>query len=474
MSDAAKSKIAMDCFNRGSEAIRKGNFDYAIENFLNCAKLVPDNLTFRQALRGAERKQYKDNKKGASMAGLKMKPAQMKLQYAKRGKKWLDVIEAAEEALKYNPWDASTLYELGNAASELGYLQMAIWVLETAHEADRQRADIMRLLASLYEQDSQFDRAITAWETVKKIDPTDQDAAAKARQLAAAATIQRGKYDSPDSFRETMRDAARPTDQAASRASMSAEDRAKAEIAELETKLAADPASVNLWVTLGDKYRNLNQTEKALAAYQKGLDATGGGDLDLKGKILECQIDPFRRNVQILKERRGKLDPNDPEARDKALKLQGQYKANLAEIIKREIELYRFKTEVNPQDYPSYFELGHRLLRVGRTDDAIKALQQGRNDALKKWEALFWLGYAFWQKKNFTLAEKNLADAQAELNPSNEDGRKRVIYHRGRVAEEKGDLAAALGFYNEVAAIDYGYEDVSGRLDTLNAKQPAP
>jgi DNA-binding PadR family transcriptional regulator len=46
----------------GGEAMNQQNWDYAIESFLQAATLVPDNVAYRQALRGCERKKYKDNK----------------------------------------------------------------------------------------------------------------------------------------------------------------------------------------------------------------------------------------------------------------------------------------------------------------------------------------------------------------------------------------------------------------------------
>jgi TolA-binding protein len=86
----------------------------------------------------------------------------------------------------------------------------------------------------------------------------------------------------------------------------------------------------------------------------------------------------------------------------------------------------------------------------------------------RKWEANYYLGEVFLGKKNFALAEKSLADAANDV--SGEDNKKKVIFLRGRVAEEKGDIAQALDFYNEVASMDYGYEDVAKRIDELNAK----
>ena len=112
--------------------------------------------------------------------------------------------------------------------------------------------------------------------------------------------------------------------------------------------------------------------------------------------------------------------------------------------------------------------MGHNLLHFKQFDDAIPALQKGRNDSSHKVEALVWLGVAFWQKKNYALADKNLAEAQSNILVGNEKMKKDILYYRGRVAEEAGDKAAAKNFYNDVAAIDYGYKDVAKRLDQLN------
>lgn len=470
MSDDQKMTKAMECYNHGSNAVKQGNYDYAVAMYFTSTQLMPEKLLFRQSLRAAERKMYKENGKGVGRLSPSLTIAKGKLQVAKRGKP-AGIMNAAEEVLKLNPWDIAALYDLGAAAGELGFLDTAIWALETARDVDRQNADVWRLLGKYYEDDTQFDKAINAWEMVKKVDPSDQDAAAKARQLAASATIQKGKYEDKDDTKIKMHDAPKSAgaEDAHNNPTLSAEDRARADIAALEAKIASDPANVSLYSQLGDLLRRHHQTEKALAVFQKGLDASGGTDIDIRVKMLEAPIDHYKRNLQIIKSKFDQLDAGIPEQREKMEELKKKHNAILAEIAKREIELYRFKVASNPNDYTSFFELGHRLLKFGQLDDAIKALQQGRNDAQRKWEALFHLGVAFWKKKNFALAEKNLADALQEINPSDEEGKKRILYHRGRVAQDKGDTAVALENYNEVAAIDYGYADVSKRIDDLNA-----
>lgn len=472
MSDASKTTLAMECYAKGNDSLKRGNFDYAIEMFFTCTRILPDKILFRQALRDAEFKKYGNNKTGAKMATLRMKPAQAKVTYAKARKNWSAVIEACEEALQQNPWEVSVLFELAKAAKELGMSETALWVAQSACAVDKKTKDLWVFTADLLEQAAMFDRAIAAWEMVKKIDPKDHDASAKARQLAASSTIQKGRYDDTEGFRKQMIETTRGSDVfAEDGGGDSPEARTRKEIAQLMTRLESDPTNAGIYVQLGDLYRKMADFDQAAAMYQKGLDATGGADFDIKARLMEARIDPLKRNLQVVKTRIEQLDRSQPDAEEKAKKLQAQGSAFTTEIIRREIEFYRFKVGLNSQDFASQFELGFRLLQLNQLDESIRALQQARGDSSRRWEALYWLGYAFWQKKNFVLADKNLSDALAELPNSADEGRKKVLYYRGRVAEDRKDYKAAIDFFNDVAAIDYGYKDVARRLDALNAQQ---
>jgi tetratricopeptide (TPR) repeat protein len=456
MSDESQRKATL-CFQTGEKAVARGDFDYAIDMFSQCCKLVPDKVLYRQALRGAQRKKHKDNRKGVSMAAMRMKPAQLKMSYAKQRSKWQDLVDAAEEALLLNPWDVPTLLEQGMALHELGYLECAIFVLETAQ--DQKTAEVYRQLAAVYEQAEHFDKAIRAWEMVSKTDPSDEQALSKMRALAASATIQKSKFD-PES-------AGGQNESARSAAPETYEARLDREIQELEAKVAENPNSVVLLRDLGDLWRRKGDFEKSADAYRRGVAASGGADLDLLIKQKEAEVEPYRRKLTDLEHAKGTIDPKtDPE---KAEKVKKYVSACTAEILKRESEIYRLRIQLNADDFTAYFELGYRQLKFGELDEAIKSLQKGRQDSANKWRALLYLGVAFWRKKNFVLAEKNLADSLDAVGNVNEEGRKEILYYRGRVAHDAQDSNRALGFFNEIAAIDYGYKDVAKRIDLINA-----
>lgn len=68
-----KKKIAADCFRKGNDAMEKRNFDYAVKMHSSAVQLIPDNLMFRQTLRGCQRYLYGNNKKGATLARLRLR-----------------------------------------------------------------------------------------------------------------------------------------------------------------------------------------------------------------------------------------------------------------------------------------------------------------------------------------------------------------------------------------------------------------
>jgi tetratricopeptide (TPR) repeat protein len=250
----------------------------------------------------------------------------------------------------------------------------------------------------------------------------------------------------------------------------SPEDRARREIARLEEKVTETPDNVNLYVQIADAYRRLDEFDKAAETYQRAIDASGGAAPELTISMLDCRIEPLRKNLSIIKSRFDKLDKNAPANAEEAKKLQQQFQKYNVEIVKREIELYQYRVKMKPEDYTAHYELGNRYRMLGQYDEAIRALQKGRNDQRHKADALCWLGFAFWKKKNYALAETNLKAGLEALAPTNEEGKKRIEYFLGRVSEDRGDQSAAVEHYNSIAAIDYDYKDVATRLDRLNAE----
>jgi serine/threonine protein kinase len=179
-------------FERANEVLASGNYDYAIHLLLSCCKLDPARITYRRALRRAEREKYGNNQRGSSLAFLTTSAARTKLKAAKASKDFLKVLEVGEEVLTRSPWDTGVQSDMAEAAEGLGLLDLAIWFLEMAMQKDAPDIGVGRHLARLYERRGKLTDAIRVWEVVHKADPTDLEAFRKSRDLAARDTI--GQY----------------------------------------------------------------------------------------------------------------------------------------------------------------------------------------------------------------------------------------------------------------------------------------
>jgi tetratricopeptide (TPR) repeat protein len=475
-SDPKKQKIATVLFSKGSAALKANQLDYAIDCYLKCVKLAPGNLEYRKHLRATEMKKYNNDGKGASGAGLRSSGARMSLKIARTRKKWVDVVEAAEDILQLNPWDVDASLEICAAIKEIGDEdEIGYWVAQSACAANKDRADAFRTMAYFAEQLGRFNEAIVALEQVKKLDPADAEVPMKIRQLAASSTIKRGGYEDEGSPGEegageeggeskkaekqspVIRPAAPPPE--------TDEEKAKREIKEAEEKVAAEPTVVLNYVNLGNLYRQHNDLDGAAKAYDRGYKSTN--DTELRQRFLEVRIDQFKAREADGMALLEKI--KDDKDRRKMIEKQIDQVAKAR--LKAEVEVNRIRVQYKPDDYAAWVEMGKLQYDLGEYDEAIKSLQRGRSDMRKKWEAQMYLGLCFWQKKNFPLAEKNLSDALPLVPPRDEEGKKKLYYYRGRVAEDGGDKSLAVECYNEVAAIDYGFMDVADRLDKLNKSE---
>jgi len=204
MSDDQKNKIAADCWRRGNEAIPKENWDYAIQMYSTSVKLKPDNLAYRQSLRGTEYKKYDDNKTGARMAGVKLMAVKGRLKKCRMSKDWAGQAEACEEGLAVNPWDVQLGTDLGDALKELGYQEVAKFAYEEVMKIEPGNVGVNRSLALLLEQRSEYNEAIACWKRILKVDPQSGEARSKITSLDAKSVMDRGGYEGAESTQNVM------------------------------------------------------------------------------------------------------------------------------------------------------------------------------------------------------------------------------------------------------------------------------
>jgi tetratricopeptide (TPR) repeat protein len=444
-------------FQYGNDAALKNNHDYAVDMYLRACKIDPDNLIYRQALRGIERRKFaNDPAKVGKLVGIKTNPIRLKAKAPKAKSNWKQVIEVCEEVFVLNPWDVGAARESAEACVQLEYHAVAQWLLESV-APQATEADFFRHLAAVEELNAAWQKAIQAWEKVKKLDPTDEVASRKINSLSANATIQRaGLTDAIDKRNEAATAGpAPPTEaelEALAMAKLTPEQRLIKEIQD-------HPDRVGPYLELADIFKSQNKLEDAEKVLARGIKLHAS-DETIRLSYAEVQISRLKNAIDVLT-RRSQEKPQDETIKAKL----NQYTTMLGEY---ELKEYVRRAKLHPEDHAIQLQLGKYLVRSGKNQEAITAFQVARNNPAHRVEALYQLGQCFEAMNSQKLAERNYQDALKAVDTSDLNMVNALHYRLGRVAEALGNTQVAEEHYNEVAANDYSYLDVAERLKNLS------
>jgi len=143
-SDLPDRQKAKTFFQYGNDAALKSNLDYAIEMYKQACRLAPDNLSYRQALRGVQRRKFNnDPSKVGMLVGARNQLIRMRARSPRSKGNFAHVLDVCEEAFTHNPWDIAAAREASEAAEQLGFLILAEWYIESV-QAQAKDADFFR------------------------------------------------------------------------------------------------------------------------------------------------------------------------------------------------------------------------------------------------------------------------------------------------------------------------------------------
>lgn len=461
-SDNDKRRIAAMCWKRGTEAMNSQNWDYSIEMFAQAALLVPDNVLYRQSLRGVEAKKYDNNKTGARFAGAKLVTIRGRIKKARFSEDWVEVDKSAEEGLKVNPWDPGLNFDMAESCDKRGFGDCAVFGYNSALEGEPDNKQYLRNLAILLEARGEYPKARICYEKICKLDPHDGEARSKKTQLDAKEMIKRTNLDEAENTRDmaTSNNKGRAYDeadgkldrkQAADGPGMSAE-------ADLQRAIRKAPADAGNYVKLAQLYVAEKRFEDALGKFKEAVQVSG--DPNVRELMEDCELDYLRGNVAKAKELATR-NADDENARRNVSALGG-------ELLNREIEVLSARVERYPSNLNVKYELARRFMKVKKWANAIKLLQPASADVRLKAEVLLNLGKCFLQENKKPLALRNLENAIPEINQHDRpDLYCEVHYLVGYVYEDSGNRNKAEHHYTEVLQVDYDFRDARDRLERI-------
>ena len=424
--------------------ILHGDFEAGIQLYIDCCERDPGNLACRKKLRDAQMKKL-DNKPPSGF-GLS-RSTKSRVKGWLKSSQFAKALEAGEEGLSDNPWDSAAMRVMGRAADGLGFTDTASWLFQSALKISPNDLEILQDLAEFLERQQDFRSARILWEKILRLNPSDQEAKDRAKELGASETMKR-MTDNKDVVIT----------------SAPKEVSALAEEQRIRTLLQEKPHWAPYYIELTNLLKKANRLEEAEHILRIGIVQSEGDKklllevAHLEKIILGKRIDELKHILSVDKTWAFAKIAED------CLK---------TEQRRRDSELLRLRVEADPANMASKLELGQMLVELGEIDAAISELQQSRKDPRLSWKALISLGKCFSIKGNATLARRNLEDALKSLPETEDASRKEILFSLALSYASENDFTKAVEIGNEIANIDFTYQGIGKLLDEwmLRSKQ---
>ncbi|MGL4512971.1 MAG: hypothetical protein ACRCT8_07745 [Lacipirellulaceae bacterium] len=458
-------------FERAKQSLEKRDYVYAHDLLTQCVSGDPGSKVYLTHFRANLAQMHPGPaKRPSGFSALRSRKGTV-AKPAGKGQ-WADAFTAGCNALKKSPHEPDVLSELADAAGQLGHTDCQLYYLHWALEIDPSDLDINRQAAAALEAIGEFEQAIGCWQRVLQHKPADEQSSKAISRLSVEKTIDDGGYNPALLKNDGAIDVLLPqrvANRAKSRdADGSAENIAASEAtarppaeqeASLRAAIDAAPADALPYQRLADFYVQHGRLQDAERLYRKALAAAGGGDLTLLEKLEDVYLLRMREQAIAARRRAERV------ATEAAAKLAEQAAAASNQA---EAEVYGARASRSPADAAVQFEFALRLKRVGKHREAIEPLQAARADSRRLAEVQLHLGECFQHIGQHRLAMRSYEGAIAAL-PTGEwnELRKLTLYRAGVLAMGMGDVEGAERHLTDLASADFGYRDVSDRLDKL-------
>lgn len=201
-------------------------------------------------------------------------------------------------------------------------------------------------------------------------------------------------------------------------------------------------------------------------------------------KIMETQLSyarvlqrrGFARKAKAVYQKVLEKDPTNEEALSKVLSLQDNSEVDQSKLRDEFYEAGRTFQEAVwfriDEAFEPYYDLGVLFRAEGLRDEAIIEFQQAIKGGGRQLKAFEMLAVSFLEQGDFGLAKEVLHQGLS-IKKFLDNEYVGLHYNLGLAHEQMGDLAKALGEYEQVYILDITYKDVASRLRRIEAQLKA-
>lgn len=449
MADASKF------MSKADEALKKRNYDYAIQMYESAMQVEPGNAKARKNFRLALMRKYE--KVGFPKKGLLGGGGTMIL-----GKDPLKMLVNTEKLvvkdpknLKYNMRVGQTLFDLGHIEACVAVMEFAVKVGEV--KGSKEAPTAFKLLAeALVKVDRAKDASLYVGRAAK-LNPKDKSLDSLRKSIAAQMTL--SKIGNATSSREMMKGGEEQNLlELLQKRQLTADDEAKL-LEHFEGDLKKNPLDRKAIRGIGDV---LAKRRKYNDAYIRLLDfwKTEPSAIEIGDKAAEYKRQHFEYQVRRLK-------AHAEEHPEKTAAVNAKIKEVLQEKAAFGMEEYARQVEAAPTDLEKRFKYGSALFDAGNEMDAFKHLQKAVKSPKYLKKAGMLMGKCLISMDRIDMAEAQFHKVEAELGDGDEDLAMELNYCEADIMERKGQNAEALEKFRELFLEQMDYKDVESRIERL-------
>ncbi|MDP6047271.1 MAG: hypothetical protein QGG25_16805 [Phycisphaerae bacterium] len=434
-------------FERAEQVAETGNWDFAIEMYIEGLKREPGNIEQgHQRLREAAMKRKAQGGKNPGMSD--------KFKH-RMGKDPEQNLVNSAFLLAKEPGSQQFMNQMRQASVQLELNDVIKWVcdilLESQKQAKKPNVKLLMMLATDFAEIEAYAPAMQACEMARTVAPNDAVIQRTLGDLSAKYAIKKGRFDEEGDFTKGVVDIDSQNEQARGDEFSQTEDYVLKQIEKARQEYLASPdvpGKVNAFVDALLKVSDEAYEGEAVDVLTKAhLDS---GAYQYKLRIGDIKITQMTRRYKKL------VKAGDKDAAKKQLRAQLAF----------ELDEYKERSINYPTDLSLKYELGRRQYLAGQFDEAIGSLQQAQRDPRRHLTAMSYLGQAFEAKGWMREASETYARAlETEMT---EDRAKDLRYHLGNALEKMGKLIEAREQFSAVAQADFNFKDVRQRLDDVN------
>lgn len=455
----ADRKKAQVFFKTGAAKASAGQYDYAIDLYLDGLKLDPEAVDAHQALRDIS---LKRKASGGKDLGMMQK---MKNRY---GKDPVANLVIAERFLAYDPGNTGRMAELMGYAVDSDCIAAVRWIgpilLRANLDSGKEEIGKFMALKDAYIAIGDWRHAVDAAQHALRMRPQDMDLAAEVKNLSARHTMDAGRYGQGGSFRDSVRNSDEQQKLMNEDKDIRTVDALTASIIAARAELQAEPTEPGKVTKLVDALMKTEQSEyeneaiEVLDAMYKRTSA-----FRWRFRVGQIKMQQLKRMERSLREDVAK-NPKD----EVAVKT---YKEFLKDRAEEEYKEFALAAENYPTDLTLKYEMARRLIQLSRQTEAIPLLQQATADAKIRVDGTIELGKAFLAADYLDEAVDTLHGLTESYQGTGDTKFKEIWYWYGRALEARGDIADAIKCFSKVTMADFNYRDVQVRIKALREKQ---